>query len=96
MKTRLTLALTMMALFTLIPMAVFAQDEAPVEEGGATEPTVKYKETTVIDFEGDTISGDLAKPDGEYLESRKRARHQNLIRIREDFNSRVLKEANTL
>jgi len=31
------------------------------------EPTVQYEKKTVIDFEDDTIQGDLTRPDGEYV-----------------------------
>lgn len=90
----------LLAVMLAFATGAYAQDEGGGEgggEGGADEggqepaaPTTMYKKTTVYDFEDDTISGDLTKPDGEYLESRKRSRHQNLIKIRDDFNDRVI------
>ncbi|HLL54297.1 MAG TPA: adventurous gliding motility protein CglF [Myxococcaceae bacterium] len=62
-----------------------AQDAA--KSGGGD---VRYKKTTTIDFEDDTIEGDLTKPDGEYIEARKEVKHSNLIRIREEFKDQVL------
>ena len=58
--------------------------------GGGGEGNTRYQKTTTIDFEGDTIEGDLTKPDGEYVEARKKVKHSNLIRIREDFQDLVL------
>jgi hypothetical protein len=50
----------------------------------------------VINFEDDTIQGDLTKPDGEYVEARKKVNHTNLIRIREEFRDKVLQSVNDL
>mgnify|MGYP001300555132 CR=1 FL=1 len=52
---------------------------------------VVFQEKTVLTFEDDTIEGDLTHPDGQYLESRKRLRHQGLIRIRKSFRREILK-----
>jgi len=49
-----------------------------------------------IDFEDDTIEGDLTKPDGEYVEARKKVQHSNLIRIREDFEDKVMQSVGEL
>jgi hypothetical protein len=62
---------------------VAAQDT--VTEGG-----VAYNRKTVINFEDDTIEGDLKTPDAVYLEARKKMRHRSLIRIRTDFRREVL------
>lgn len=51
---------------------------------------VVYQKHTVVDFGDDTIEGDLSKPDGQYLESRKRLRHQRLIKVREHFKAEIL------
>jgi hypothetical protein len=60
------------------------------------EENVQYQERTEISFEDDTISGDLTRPDGEYVEARKRVRHSNLIRIRENFRDHVLQSVGEL
>ena len=44
----------------------------------------------VIDFEDDTIDGDLTRPDHGFIESRKRVRHSNLIKIRDNFRDKIL------
>ncbi len=64
---------------------------AMAQEGGAnTEAGVSYERKTVINFEDDTIEGDLKTPDGQYLEVRKKMRHKSLIRIRTDFRREVM------
>ena len=60
------------------------------------EPTVQYEKKTVIDFEDDTIQGDLTRPDGEYVEARKRVSHSNLIQIRENWKEKVLQAPDDL
>lgn len=77
------------AVFALGSVA-FAQDE------GKGDENVKYAKTTTINFEDDTIEGDLTKPDGEYIEARKRVKHSNLIRIREEFRERVMQSVGEL
>ncbi len=68
--------------FLLFPSLAVAQ-ESP--EGG-----VIYKKKTVVSFDDDTIDGDLTRPDQSYIESRKRVRHSNLIRIRDNFREKIL------
>jgi hypothetical protein len=69
-------------------MAVLA---APaVAQDTVTEGGVAYNRKTVINFEDDTIEGDLKTPDAVYLEARKKMRHRSLIRIRTDFRREVL------
>ena len=57
---------------------------------------VVYQKHTVVDFGDDTIEGDLSKPDGQYLESRKRLRHQRLIKVRESFKAEILQSVRGL
>lgn len=50
---------------------------------GADVPVVgpvKNKKTT-IEFSDDTIDGELTKPDGEYVEARKRSKHSALVKV---------------
>jgi len=76
---------------------VLAQDEGAQSGGGSNaEGNVRYNKTTTIDFEDDTIEGDLTKPDGEYVEARKKVKHSNLIRIREDFQDKVMQSVGEL
>ena len=69
----------------------FAQ-EAPAASpspAGATE----YKQKTVYDFDDDIVEGDLVRPDGEFVDTRKAAKHSSLIKIRPDFIPEMLKAA---
>ena len=60
------------------------------------EGNVAYKKTTEYSFDDDTIEGDLSKPDGEYVEARKRVKHSNLIKIREEFKDKVMQSVGEL
>ena len=66
---------------------------ASAQEGAEGQ---QFQRKTVINFEDDTIEGDLKTPDGEYLEARKKARHRSLIKIREHFRRQVLQSAGSL
>ena len=78
----------------LLAVPALAQDDAPApQQGGGKGGGNK---TTSIDFEDDTIEGDLSKPDGEYVEARKKVQHSNLIRIREDFEDKVMQSVGEL
>ena len=61
-----------------------------------SEDTVIYKKKTVYNFADDTITGDLTRPDQEFLTGRKLARHKSLIRVRADFRERVLQSVKDL
>lgn len=75
----------------LLALPAMGQDKA--EKKG---DSVVYKKTTEFSFEDDTIEGDLTKPDGEYVEARKRVKHSNLIRIREEFKDKVMQSVGEL
>jgi hypothetical protein len=75
--------------------ALAQEPERPAPQGGG-DSRARPARTTTIDFEDDTIEGDLTKPDGEYVEARKRVKHSNLIRIREDFEEKVMQSVGEL
>ena len=52
--------------------------------------------TKVYDFTGDTIEGDLVKPEGSTVDARDFAKHTSLIRIRKDFIPEIIKSAEDL
>ncbi len=81
---------TALLLILSLPAGAMAQAEKK------PEPTVQYEKKTVIDFEDDTIQGDLTRPDGEYVEARKRVSHSNLIQIRENWKEKVLQAPDDL
>ncbi len=70
-----------------------AQDKDDAKGEPAAGDSGKVKN---YDFSGDEIDGDLVKPDGDFLDTRKFADHGNLIRIRQDFIKEILKSAEDL
>ena len=56
----------------------------------AEESDVVFEKHTVLSFSDDTIDGNLSRPDGQYLESRKRLRHERLIKVRRSFRLQLL------
>lgn len=64
---------------------------APAPGGAPAAGGVQYKQKTVYDFDDDTVEGDLVRPDGEFVDSRRGAKHSSLIKIRENFIPEMLK-----
>jgi hypothetical protein len=86
MKARL-----LFAMLLLVPLGASAQDAK-----GKPAPKIEYEKKTVINFEDDTIEGDLKRPDGEYVEARQKVDHSNLIRIREDWREKLMQASGDL
>jgi hypothetical protein len=63
----------------------------PKPPKGDTKPKVK-----VYDFSGDTIEGDLIRPEGTTVDARDFSKHASLIRIRKEFIDAILKSAEDL
>ncbi len=90
MKRTLGLAF---ALSLLAPGAsALAAPPAPAPAGGGDQ----YKQKTVYDFDDDVVEGDLVRPDGDFVDSRKAAKHSSLIKIRENFIPELVKSANDI
>ncbi len=96
MNIKLTSTLALV-LATGISGAVWAQAKAPAgaaaKAGGGAggDENVSYKAKTVFDFEDDMVEGDLQRPDGELVDSTRKAQHSSLIEIRKDFIPEMLK-----
>ena len=69
----------------------FTSASALAQKGGD-----KAKKVKTYDFSGDDLEGDLIKPDGDFIDTRKFANHTSLIRIRKDFIKEILKSAEDL
>lgn len=67
-----------------------ASSAARAQDEGGDGSGVIYRQRTVYSFEGDTIDGDLMRPDGAYIEARKEIQHSNLIQVRDSFREKVL------
>jgi hypothetical protein len=72
-----------------------AQKKGAAPKGGAgdTGGAVTYQKQTKYDFDDDVVEGDLVRPDGEYVDSRRGAKHSTLIKIRQHFIPEMLKSA---
>lgn len=75
-----------------------AQDPAAGGAAGAAAggSGVQYKQKTTYDFDDDTVEGDLVRPDGEMIDSRHKAKHSSLIKMREHFIPEMLKSVEFL
>lgn len=71
-----------------------AQKQPKAAKGGAKDGG--YQKVKTYDFSGDTIDGELVKPDGEFVDTRKLAEHTSLIRVRQDFIKEIVKSAEDL
>lgn len=80
--------LSFLGAIALTATVAHAQKAAPPAGGD-----VSYKSKTVYDFDDDVVEGDLVRPDGEFVDSRKAAKHSSLIKIRENFIPEMLKSA---
>ena len=84
------------ALVGLLAPSALAQDAEGEGEETIVDPNnpgVVYKKKTEYDFEDDVVEGAFVRPEGEYLDARRRARHSSLIKIRENFVPEMLKSA---
>jgi len=84
------LALTLLSLAMLTGIAA-ADDKKPAPAAGGGGGKVK-----TYDFSGDTIEGDLVKPEGSTVDARDFAKHSSLITIRKDFIPEIIKSAEDL
>jgi hypothetical protein len=69
----------------------YAQKKDAPPAGGGGSGKVK-----VYDFSGDTIEGDLIKPEGSTVDARDFAKHASLITIRKHFINEIIKSADDL
>ena len=88
------LALTLLSLVMLTGLAVADDPKKPAppaaNNGGGNGKVKTY------DFSGDTIEGDLVKPEGSTVDARDFAKHSSLISIRKDFIPEIIKSAEDL
>ena len=86
--------LSIFAVLALVAGAALADDKkAAPAKGGDSGGNGKVK---VYDFSGDTIEGDLVKPEGSTVDARDFAHHGSLIKIRKDFIPEIIKSAEDL
>ena len=86
--------LVTIASILLLAGTAFAQPaKGGGDKGGGGGGNGKVK---VYDFSGDTIEGDLVKPEGSNVDARDFAKHSSLIRIRTNFIAEIIKSAEDL
>lgn len=79
----------------VIAFALFGLSGVAYAQNKNTQPAGSGK-VKVYDFSGDTIEGDLVKPEGSTVDARDFAKHSSLIRIRKDFIPEIIKSAEDL
>ena len=90
MMRKIMTALTVAGAVALVSPLAHAQKKGKAEAKAEAPKTKSY------DFTGDEIDGELVKPDGDFLDTRKFASHTSLIRLRKDFIKEILKSAEDL
>ncbi len=85
--------LTIVAMLALVGTASADEKKGAPAKGGGGDAGGKVK---VYDFSGDTIEGDLIKPEGSTVDARDFAKHSSLIKIRTNFIPEIIKSAEDL
>lgn len=87
------LARWMVALSLVVSTAsAFAQEEKVIRE----EDRTVVRKKTVIDFSDFSVEGELTKPEGTYVLSKKRTRFDSLIKVRDNFQRELQSSADNL
>ena len=89
----MTRLISFLAALLLSASAYAQQPVTPSTPGGTEDGGVVYKKVTEMDFEADEVEGSFVRPEGDYLDARRRARYSSLIRVRKDFIPEMLKSA---
>jgi len=82
-----------------LAVGLFGTSAFAQKKGGGAKPAAADSgsaKTKNYDFSGDNIEGELIKPDGEMVNTRKFAEHTSLIRVRQDFIKEIVKSADNL
>jgi len=82
---------SIIALLAIVSLAGIAAADDKKGGGGGGNAKVK-----TYDFSGDTIEGDLVKPEGSTVDARDFAKHSSLITIRTNFIPEIIKSAEDL
>jgi hypothetical protein len=88
----------MKKLIGVLVVVLFAGGTALAQPAGgnAGNNNANKGKVKVYDFSGDTIEGDLIKPEGSTVDARDFAKHSSLITIRKDFIPEIIKSAEDL
>jgi hypothetical protein len=89
----LVASITILAVPAVLGEQAHAQPAKTSDKGNDKAASSKVK---VYDFSGDTIEGDLIRPEGTTVDARDFAKHASLIRIRTNFIPEIIKSAEDL
>ena len=79
--------------FFLLPLCLFAKPKIKIIKG---KDRIVYKKKTIINFDEQTVDGELMKPKGALIQSRGRVKFNSLIQYRKDFLDNMKKRARSL
>lgn len=79
--------------FVLLSLVMLTGSALADDKKGGAAAGGKVK---TYDFSGDTIEGDLVKPEGSTVDARDFAKHSSLITIRKEFIKEIIKSAQDL
>ena len=82
--------------FALLSLALLTSIAAADDKKGGGDKGGGAGKVKVYDFSGDTIEGDLVKPEGSTVDARDFAKHSSLIKIRTNFIPEIIKSAEDL
>jgi len=82
--------------FELLSLALLTSIAAADDKKGGGDKGGGAGKVKVYDFSGDTIEGDLVKPEGSTVDARDFAKHSSLIKIRTNFIPEIIKSAEDL
>lgn len=95
--TRVTGGIRLVAVAALAIGALAMASPAVAQERVVQEADrTVYRKTTVIDFTGVTLEGELKKPEGTVFLNRGRTSFNSLIKLRGDFQQELDKSVETL
>jgi hypothetical protein len=83
--------------FSYLRIAAFAALVVGLTVSGASSASAQQPEATSFNFDdGESVSGNLMRPDGEIIDVPRTGRRPSLIRIRENFIPEMLRSAENL
>lgn len=81
---------------TLLAIAALSLGASAFAQRGPQPAPAAAQRVTVMDLEGDLIEGTGDRPDVEPVTAAHRARHESLIRVRQDFRAEAMQSASAL
>jgi hypothetical protein len=85
----------MKKLLAVVLFAVMSVPLAASAQNSADDCAKQRKKSGIckLDFMGDTLTGEVAKPDGEFGLGKADVKHPSLIRLRKEFVLRIVASA---